>query len=108
MKDINGELLYGDLSEMAKTVLCLSHGNSDPERGFSENKYVLEDRGSLDDHTLVAIRMVKDTLNHIDVTDFPISRRLLQLCSNARQKYFAFVEQQKIEKELILKKSAEI
>lgn len=79
----------------------------DPERGFSENKNILDDRGSLEEETLIAIRMVKDTINHIPVNEFQISRRLLQLCSNARQKYFVFLEQKKAEKELSLKKQAE-
>lgn len=96
MKNFYDELMYVDLSQLAKTVLCLSHANSDPERGFSENKYILENRGMLEEETLVEIRM-----DHINVTDFPISLRLLQLCSNARQFFFTFLEQQKVEKELI-------
>lgn len=94
MKNFYDELMYVDLSQLAKTVLCLSHANSDPERGFSENKYILEKL--LEEETLVEIRM-----DHINVTDFPISLRLLQLCSNARQFFFTFLEQQKVEKELI-------
>ncbi len=50
-----------DLSHVAKTD-CLS-----------ENKYFLKDRCMLDDWSIVAIRMVKYTLNNIDVTDFPMS-----------------------------------
>lgn len=103
MKTINDQLMYEDLSQLAKTVLCLSHANSDPERGFSENKNVLKDRDNLDDETIIAIRMVKDTLKNVEVTDFPIGRRLFQMCSNARQKYFVFLEQQKAEQELLLK-----
>lgn len=106
IKDVNGELMYHELSQLAKTILCLSHANSDPERGFSENKYVLEDRGSLEEETIIAIRMVKDTFNHVSDEEFPINRRLLQLCSNARQKYFVFLEQKKAEKELLLKNQA--
>ena len=40
-----------------KTVLSLSHANSDPERGFSENKYILEDRSLLKVATIVALRL---------------------------------------------------
>lgn len=103
MKNINGERMYQELSQLAKAILCLSHANSDPERGFSENKNVLKDCGSLNEENLIAIRTVKDTLDHISGDEFPVGHRLLQLCSNARRP----LEQKKIEKELFLKNQAE-
>ena len=36
--DVDGSLKYSKLTALAKYVLCISHGNSDPETGFSLNK----------------------------------------------------------------------
>ena len=45
---------------MTTTWFCLSHGNAEPERGFSENKRILEHREGLHEETIVALRMIKD------------------------------------------------
>ena len=42
-RDDQGSLTYFQLFALVKCVLCLSHGNSTPERGFSINKQRLMD-----------------------------------------------------------------
>ncbi|KAH8033268.1 hypothetical protein HPB51_008751 [Rhipicephalus microplus] len=47
LKTTNGELKYPLLSKIIKALLCLPHGNADAERGFSENKNLLDGRNTL-------------------------------------------------------------
>lgn len=42
LKTITGALRYPLLSKLIKALLSLSHGNADLERGFSENKHLVE------------------------------------------------------------------
>lgn len=42
LKDSNNRLKYMNLASLIKTVLILPHGNSDPERGFSINKSMID------------------------------------------------------------------
>jgi hypothetical protein len=59
----NGGLQYATLSNVAKAVLTLSHGNAVPERGFSVNNSMLgKEKLSLAEKTIVAQRIVKDTV----------------------------------------------
>lgn len=95
---------FGELVKLVKVCLSLSHGNAEPERGFSENKKILEGRGDLDEETIVAIRAVKSYVNFCgSPCEVVINRRLLELCALARQKYFAFLDIQKETQELTLK-----
>lgn len=96
LKSHDGQLKFTELVKLVKTCLCLSHGNAEPERGFSENKHVLSGRERLSEETIIAIRTVKNNLNlYGSVENFPISRRLLDLCQDARKKYFIYLDLQK-------------
>lgn len=82
----------------------MSHGNAAPERGFSLNKSALQNREQLHEDTIVAIRMVKDAVLLYDkVEDFPITRRLLDLCSSSRKKYFLHLDVEKQQREALAK-----
>lgn len=96
LKDLHEKPKFSLLAKMTTTWFCLSHGNAEPERGFSENKNVLKDRESMHEETIVAIRMTKDFISFYDnVTKIPITRRLLTFCQNARNKYQCFLDDQK-------------
>ena len=57
--DCDGSLKYSKLTAFAKYVLCISHGNSDPETGFSLNKILLSVHGaSVGEETAEAVRSV--------------------------------------------------
>ena len=61
--DEQGVLKYPTISSVAKSVLVLSHGNSDSERGFSINKAMLNIYGDrIQGDTLQALRLIKDFL----------------------------------------------
>ena len=84
-----GKVKYKQLFVLAKCVLTLSHGNADPERGFSINKYLLDIHGSsTGEDTLEALRMIKDYLIvHGAVKNIVVDRKLIQSCSLAYSKY---------------------
>lgn len=53
---------YPLLSVLVRAMLPLPHGNADCERGFSENKHILDNRSSLAITTINGIRQVKSDL----------------------------------------------
>ena len=69
-------------------VCTLSHGNADPERGFSFNKHMLSVHGiSTDQKTIEALRLVKDYINlHGVVSKIKVRKNLIKRCSIARQR----------------------
>lgn len=94
--NIHDEPKYAEVAKMSKAFMCLSHGNATPERGFSENKLVLDHRDSLAEETIIGLRITKDFLNLCgDLSQLDITKRLLTLCGLARERYVAFLEQQK-------------
>lgn len=72
-----------------KCILCLSHGNADPERGFSINKHLLQTHGgSTQEETIEAIRLVKDYIIQQNGTNnVIITKEMIRSSDNARSKY---------------------
>ena len=65
-------------------ILILSHGNADPERGFSGNKH----GSTTSEETIGALKFVKDFLNMKDrVESVKVSKGLIRLCQNAHSLY---------------------
>lgn len=58
----DGKLCLAELATLAIDCLCVSHGNAIPERGFSINKHLMQDRTQLQEKTIEAIRFVKESL----------------------------------------------
>lgn len=99
-----GEFKFRKLSQLANACLCISHGNAGPERGFSLNKNVLDDRHSLGEETIEALRLVKEAvLLYGGVTKFPINRMLLTYARNAHSAFLNFLEMQKESKKKLEK-----
>lgn len=91
-----GLFKFKKLSVLVKACLCISHGNASPERGFSHNKNILDDRFSLQEKTIEALRLVKDAiLLYGGVTKFPVSRELLNSARSARASYQQYLDDQK-------------
>jgi len=57
-----GNPKYSYMMVVMKAALYISHGQDDVERGFSINKYVVNEV-TLKQHTILAIRTVKDVVN---------------------------------------------
>lgn len=60
--DTDGKNIFREIAILSKNCLCTSHGNAVPERGFSINKRILQDRTSLNENTIIAIRLVKQSI----------------------------------------------
>lgn len=109
MKRENGELKYVYLPLLFKCLLCVSHGNSDVERGFSRSGKVLTaDRANMDEHTLNSILLVSFGLSILynnDIKKVSIDKEMLRLASVAHKAYENYLEckknenKQRIEKE---------
>ena len=97
----HGVLKYPQLYALVKTVLSLSHGNACPERGFSINKQMLESHGYvMKEKSIASLRLLKDELHQIGgALKFPCTVELIQTVKGERAKYFADMEQQKLDAE---------
>ncbi|KAK8770235.1 hypothetical protein V5799_013300 [Amblyomma americanum] len=89
MKTITGETKYPMLSKLVKAVLSLPHGNADLERGFSENKHLLDERSSLNIASVNGMRHIKSYLQRYDgdASKVPLSSDLLRCVRQSRAKY---------------------
>ena len=109
---VNGK--YKSLWEVVKMVLMMSHGQSTVERGFSTNKDIL--KTNMGKETLKAFRIVYDGLvnapkerntdketgekekGQLDVSQITVTKKMLEACRNARRKYDAYLEEEKMKK----------
>ena len=113
MKGVDVSLKYLKLTALAKCVLCISHGNSDSERGFSLNKTLLCVHGaSIGEETIEAVRFVKNVIiRNGGLANIQVPRSLIRSSHNARQWYESYlVEKRRLEeeeKEKIKRKIAE-
>ena len=95
---IGNEDNYKELWDVCKTILCLSHGQSSVERGFSINKDVLQT--NMDKHTIIAKRRIYDSLKlqlgpGMEVYNITINKDMLSHCKKARGRYSAYLEEEK-------------
>ena len=108
--DVAGCKMFPHLSRLAKASLTISHRNAVVERGFSVNTAVLsKDRMSLDETTIQAVRLVKETIRlHGKPTAVPVTRRMINAVRLAHSKYLSYLEseQQKAAVEAARKKEA--
>ena len=97
--ETTGKPKYGKLSKLAFCIFVLPHGNSEPERGFSINKHMLQIHGNaVNEETIVALRMVKD---HIlvckGVMNVNITQDLIKSVHSAYRRYNEFLNAKKEE-----------
>ena len=92
--EVTGKPKYPKLSKLAFCILVLPHGNAEPERGFSINKLMLGIHGtSLDDDTIIALRLVKDHLLKCDgIMNFKITQDLLKSVQQSNQRYSEYLK----------------
>ncbi|XP_015930082.1 uncharacterized protein [Parasteatoda tepidariorum] len=108
-KDSTGKVKYPTLRLFVKACLSLSHGNSDVERCFSISSRVLtQEKASMSEKMLNARLNIKDGIQKFkNVSEVPITKKLLSLTYSAGNSYFAYLEEQKKAKERELKEAAE-
>ena len=98
MKHLDGSLKYPQLTILVKLCLTLSHGNSDVERSFSENKLLLtSNRTRMSDFTLNGFRATSSYMQrHQSLpAKMPINTTILKSVRNARSNYTKRVEAQR-------------
>ena len=78
-------------------MLSVSHGNADPERGFSLNKHLLAIHGSsIKEETIESIRLVKDYIIRVGgIKNITVSNEMILSSRNAYHRYEAYLESQK-------------
>ena len=108
--DENWNKKYSELWQLVKCVMLISHGNADPERGFSINKHMLNIHGySLGEDTIIAVRIVKDYIIKCGGSEnVPVTNALLKSCKQARDRYHTDLEEKRrqAEKEEFARKAA--
>ena len=109
--DENWNKKYSELWQLVKRVMMLiSHGNTDPKRGFSINKHMLNIHGySLGEDTIIAVRIVKDYIIKCGGSEnVPVTNALLKSCKQARNRYYTDLEEKsrQTEKEESARKAA--
>ena len=89
---------------LAACVLFLPHANVEPERGFSIKSLLRIHVYSNKDETIVALRLVKAfTIERGGIEEIKVTQELLRSCDRARERYGAFLEQQrKVEEQMKL------
>ena len=111
IKDDAGKRKYTGLCRLMLAVCTLSHGNADPERGFSTNKHILKVHGtSLGETVLEGIRLVKDFISLAKgVKNIDVTKGMMISCKEARARYHEELRLRKEarERETQLKKELE-
>lgn len=103
LKSSSGNEKFPTLKLVIQTILCLSHGNAEVERGFSRSMRILtKDRNSLGEKCFNAILTVADALktvynNRVDLV--PISKELCTLAKTAHSAYEDYLSAKKREEE---------
>lgn len=88
---------YGELWNVVKLLLVLSHGQATVERGFSINRQVAVE--NLTDLSYVSQRIICDAVEKAGgILSVPITKELRISVSAARNRYSAHIEAQKQEK----------
>ena len=90
---------HNELCDVLKLVFTISHEQAGVERGFSQNKNLLNQ--NMEALTIPSRRKVKDHLisNKIVLHEFKVPSTLLQYARSARQKYEVYLELSSSEKE---------
>jgi hypothetical protein len=94
----NGRKNFRLLPVVVKPLLCLAHGNADPERGFSVNKRLLtSDRSSLSEASINGLRTLEDVVRRSGgVTKVPLTRDTLNDVRNAASLYRQRIETERL------------
>ena len=94
---------FSQLWGVVSQALVMSHGQASVERGFSTNKYCIEDNQT--DDSLISRRIVKDHLHHIGgINFFVITEKLIKYCLDSRMRYRTHIASEKEKKTNEVKK----
>lgn len=88
---VKGKKKFPALIALASCVLTLSHGNGDPEKGFSINKHLLKIHElTRSESTIEGLRLVKDfIIRNSGVEKVSISKTVIKKAQNSHAFYKA-------------------
>ncbi|CAM1330653.1 Uncharacterised protein g10343 [Pycnogonum litorale] len=101
----DGSQKFPLLEKIVKPVMIIPHGNSDVERGFSDNKRMIgTDKTVLSEASLNGIRTAKDAVNWYDPEhkrpeNVPLTKDVVQAAVAAHKSYQNRLETQRLEEE---------
>lgn len=80
---------YPLLGKLVKSLLCLSHGNADVERGFSENRRLLLERSNLSIESINGLRAIQSFSKRYnrDVATIPIKADMMKAVKQSHKRY---------------------
>lgn len=110
LKTSRDEIKYPTITSVVKSALCLSHGNAELERGFSDSaRYLTDEKASMNERTLNAAMTVKSSMKtYFNKPQLvPPSKELLNLSRNAYASYKAYLEDERKRKKEDLEKKEE-
>ncbi|KAL1438379.1 hypothetical protein MTO96_047997 [Rhipicephalus appendiculatus] len=89
LKDKNGGPRYPLLGKLVKSLLCLSHGNADVERGFSENRRLLQERSNLSIESINGLRAIQSFSKRYDrdIATMPIKSDMIKAVKQSYKRY---------------------
>ncbi|KAH6940839.1 hypothetical protein HPB50_008708 [Hyalomma asiaticum] len=92
---------YPLLSVLVRALLPLPHGNADCERGFSENKRIVDNRSSLGVATINGIRQVKSYMKRYssDPCSVPFTRDFVKAVKSSHNVYCRRLQRESEEQE---------
>ncbi|KAL1485420.1 hypothetical protein MTO96_047324 [Rhipicephalus appendiculatus] len=92
---------YPLLSVLVRALLSLPHGNADCDRGFSENKRIVENRASLAIATISGIRHVKSYMKRFgsDPCSVPFTRDIMTAVKSSHNVYSRRLQRESEEQE---------
>lgn len=95
--DDSGGKKFKLLPVVVKALMCLAHGNADPERGFSVNKRIFSsDRSLLSEASINGLRTVEDIVRRSGgVTSVLITNATLKAVRNAGSLYRERIQAEK-------------
>ena len=98
LADEHGNLKYPQLCVLVQGILSFSHGNACPEQRFLISKQLSQSHEYvMIEKSIASLRLLKDELIRADgVLKIPCTIELINSVVNARTKYFANMELQKL------------
>ena len=100
----DGKKKFSKLTALVNCVLILSHGNADPEKGFSVNKHLLQIHGgNTGKETLEALRLVKDSkARKGGIECIKVTKALIRSCQSAHSLYTSELAEKKRQEKVTL------
>jgi len=109
VRDDSGKMRFKLLDKVIKPLLCLSHGNAGPERGFSVNKRIFStERSSSCPASVNGLRTVQDTICISGgILNVCITPSVLLAVRGASARYCERLQAEKLKKEKLAQQAKE-